>query len=338
MIPRYFGIDLHKNYVMVAAVDGDQQVVLHPTRVEMAHLADWAVDYLTKQDQVILEATSNAWPVVDLLRRYADEVVVANPYKTKLIAEARIKNDKVDAMVLAQLLAANFVCDVWVPDEQVREQRTLAAHRATLQRQCTCIKNRVHAVLRRHNRRCPEKSLFSTAGLEWLRALTLPLADELQVRHLLDQLSNLEAQLDETDRLIARQAASDPRVPMLMQMTGIGYYSAFTILSVIGNVQRFPSSRKLSAYAGLVPSQHQSGQRTFNGHITKQGHPMLRWLLVEAARSAVRWDPHWRQVHRRIALRRGTNIATVAVAWRLLVTIWHLLSDKTPYLLSLQTC
>ena len=331
MIPRYVGMDLHKNYVMVAAVDAEQEVVLQPLRVEMAQLADWAAGHLTEEDQVVLEATSNAWPVVDLLRRDAGEVRVANPYKTKLIAEARIKNDKVDALALAQLLAARFVCDVWVPDEQVREQRALAAHQATLQRQCTRVKNRTHAVLRRHNLRCPEKSLFSTAGLEWLHSLPLPLVDALQIRHLLDQLAHLQVQREETDRLIARQASSDPRVPVLMQLTGIGYFSAFAILALIGNIHRFPSPQKLSAYAGLVPSQHQSGQHSFQGHITKQGPSMFRWLLVEAARSAIRWDPHWQQVHQRIALRRGSNVATVAVARKLLVTIWHLLSDATPY-------
>ena len=116
-----------------------------------------------------------------------------------------------------------------------------------------------------------------------------------------------------------------------MQASGIGYYTAFAILAAIGQIQRFPSPDKLAAYAGLVPGQYQSGQHAFNGHITKTGSPLLRWLMVEAARVAVRWDPHWRQLYQRIATRRGSNIATVAVARELLVVIWCLLTRQTTY-------
>ncbi len=116
-----------------------------------------------------------------------------------------------------------------------------------------------------------------------------------------------------------------------MQICGVGYYTAYAILAFIGDIQRFPSADKLSAYGGLVPRQHQSGNHGFHGHITKAGNPLLRWLMVEAARSAVRYAPHWRQVHDRIARRRGTNIATVAVARKLLVVIWHLLTEKSVY-------
>ena len=102
-------------------------------------------------------------------------------------------------------------------------------------------KNRLHGVLRRHNLRCPEQSLFSTAGLAWLDEQHLPGVDELQVRHLVSQLTFLQDQLDETDRIIARQASQDPRVPHLMQLTGIGYFAAFAILAAIGDIGRFPT-------------------------------------------------------------------------------------------------
>jgi transposase len=331
MIPRYFGMDIHKNYVVVAAVDGEQEAVLKPGRVEMAALPDWIAAHLTLSDQVAVEVNANAWPLVDLLRQTAGEVVVTNPYKTKLIAQARIKNDKVDALALARLLAAGFTAEVWVPDAETRDRRALAAHRARLQRQCTRAKNRAHAVLRRHNLRCPEKSLFTAAGRTWMHERELPMVDDLQLRHLLRQLDGLEGDLDEADRLIARLAVHDPRVPRLMQLTGVGCYTAFAALAVIGTIHRFPSPGQLASYAGLVPTQHQSGGHDFHGHITKAGNPLLRWLMVEAARVALRWDDHWRQAHDHIARRRGSNIATVAVARKLLVTIWYLLTDQSTY-------
>jgi len=186
-------------------------------------------------------------------------------------------------------------------------------------------------VLHRHNLRCPESSLFSTTGRRWLRSLSLSQTVELQVCHLLQQLDLLEKERGETDRLVARLACQDPRVPRLMQLCGIGYYTAFAILAAIGDIGRFPYPNKLAAYFGLVPRQHQSGNRAFNGHITKAGNLLLRWLLVEAARTAIRWDPHWQQVHDRIARRRGSNIATVAVARKLAVVIWHLLTYNEIY-------
>jgi transposase len=331
MIAQYIGIDLHKQFAMVAAVNKEQESLLPPVRVEMDRLPAWCEKHIQPQDAVLLEANTNSWPVVDMLRQHTKQVRVANTYKTKLIAEAHIKNDKVDASSLAKLLAANFVCDVWVPDETVRDQRALASYKMTLQKQSTQTKNRIHGLVRRHNLRCPETALFTTAGFAWLDSLSLPFADALQLRQLRDQLALLQQQLDETDKAIARQASHDPRIPHLMQVTGIGYFTAFAALAGIGDLSRFPTPGKLTAYAGLVPRQHQSGSRSYHGHITKAGNAMLRWVMCEAAQTAIRWDDHWKNVYERIARRRGSSIAMVAVARKLLVTIWHMLHDQTAY-------
>lgn len=333
MIARYFGMDIHKEFAMIAAVDVQQQEILAPIKVPMNDLAQWAAHHLTEQDQVALEVTNNAWAVYDDLVAHAGHVVVANPYKTRLIAEARIKSDKVDALVLAKLLASRFIADVWVPEVSVRQQRALSAHRTSLRKQLTQCKNRIHAILRRHNLDCPENDLFTQAGRAWLSSarVTLSPCEQLQLRQLLAQLDLLQGQFDETDRTIAELACHDQRVTRLMQITGIGYFTAFAVLAIIGDIQRFPTAKKLSAYAGLVPSLHQSGSRTYLGSITKTGSPPLRWLMVEAAHSAVRWDPYWQQVHDRICHRRGPNVATVAVARKLLVVIWHLLHHQTAY-------
>jgi transposase len=331
MIPRYFGLDTHKQFVMVAAVDAQQHLLQAPMRIDTDHLPQWAAQTLTAQDDVVLEVTTNTWHLYDLLNQYAGRVVVANPYKTKLIAEAHIKSDKVDALVLARLLAARFIADIWVPDHAIRQQRQLAAHRASLTQQSTCIKNRLHALLNRHNLRCPHQDLFTRAGRDWLEQLTLSPVDALQLRHGLRQLDVLNDTIHESQRLIAQQACGDARIPRLLEITGIGVFAAYSILAQIGDIARFPSPKKLTAFAGLVPSLHQSGQRSFNGHITKAGSPMLRWLMVEAARTAIRFDPHWQVLHQRLKQRRGSSVATVAIARKLLVVVWHLLHDQTHY-------
>lgn len=331
MTARYFGIDIHKDFATIAAVDGQQKIVQQPVTMDMSGLQSWAASHLKPEDEVALEVTNNAWHVYDLLVTHAGQVVITNPAKTKLIAQARIKSDKVDALVLAQLLASRFICDVWVPNIRVREHRTLAAHRATLRKQCTQIKNRVHALLHRHSLRCPERSLFTKAGRAWLAAVCLPPIEALQLDHLLRQLDLLEQEIGEADHMVACIAHCDPRTARLMQIPGIGVFTAFAVLSAIGDIRRFPSPKKLAAYAGLVPSLHQSGHRSYSGHITKTGRPILRWLMVEAAKTAAHWDPHWRGVFDNIRRRRGHNIATVALARKLLVVIWHLLYHQSAY-------
>ena len=331
MITRYFGLDLHKRYGVAAAVDGDHQVCYPATRVSLSGLEQWAAAHLTRQDEVVVEVGTNTWQVVDLLRRHVRRVVVANPYKTRLIAQAHIKNDRGDALTLAHLLVSGFVYQVWVPPAQVREQRGLVTHRASLQKQSTRVKNRLHNLLTEHGLRCPEPSLFSRAGRGWLQSLPLSALEALQVAHWLAQLDLLQQQLDEADRLLARLAARNPRVPRLMQVTGVGYLTAFAALALIGDIRRFPTADRLAAYVGLVPRQHQSGNRCYHGRITKTGNRLLRALMVEAARVAIRYDSHWRRVHGRIARRRGTNIATVAVARKLVVLFWHLLQQPVVY-------
>ena len=317
---------------MITAVDNRQQVIYRVQKVSMRELEKWAEVELTKNDAVVIEVTTNAWRVVDVLSEYAGQVAVVNPYKTRLIAAAQVKNDKVDALALAKLLSAGFICEVWVPDAEVRQWRILAENHNTLREQCTEVKNRLHSMRHRHNWRHPSKDLFSQEGRRWLAEQAWPAVEALVVQQGLAQLVLFESQLKQTDQHIARLATQDSRVARLMQITGIGLFTAFAILATIGDIDRFPTAGNLSGYIGLVPRQHQSGQRGYFGHITKSGNRMLRWLLVEAAHAAVRWDPHWREVHARIAHRRGSGIATVAVARKLLVVVWHMLSNNSNYL------
>ena len=109
---HYFGVDLHKDFVMVVAVDTKQTVVQTALRISLSDLEAWAAQVLTREDEVALEATANAWRIYDLLSRYAGRVVVSNPNKTALIAKAHVKSDKVDAVILARLLAAQFLYTV----------------------------------------------------------------------------------------------------------------------------------------------------------------------------------------------------------------------------------
>jgi len=118
---RFVGLDLHKEYGVVAAVDARQQVLLKPRRISLDDLTEWAEGHLGPEDAVVLEATGNAWFVYDLLAPRVGRCVVANPLQVKWIAAAAVKTDSHDALRLAKLLSANLVPEVWVPPKPVRE-------------------------------------------------------------------------------------------------------------------------------------------------------------------------------------------------------------------------
>ncbi len=158
---RFFGLDTHNQYLEIAAVD-NQGKLLFNKRVAIDDLAHWAAEHLIQDDAAVLEAGSNTWWAYDTLKPHVGRVVVANPLKTRLIAEARIKTDRLSAETLARLLQANFICEVWMPDEQTREQRALVSHRVFLSRNSTRLKNRFH-------RQCATTPNWASSSDVWKR-------------------------------------------------------------------------------------------------------------------------------------------------------------------------
>ena len=113
-----------------------------------------------------------------------------------------------------------------------------------------------------------------------------------------------------------------------MQLSGFSVLLTMTILTAIGDIKRFPHAKPLVGYAGLGASVHSSGETHKTGHITKTGRRELRWALVEAAWSAVRYHPYWKAEFERLARRMPDNQAIVAIARKLLVAIWHVLTEQ----------
>jgi transposase len=331
MDKRYFGLDVHKKYATVCGISQAGEVVVKKDRLLLDQLATWAAGTLTCADAVALEASTNTWWAYDCLVAHAGRVVVVNPIKTRLIAQARISTDELSAEALARLLQSNFICEVWVPGERTRWYRQVISHRIRLGQEGTRLKNRIHASLHRQQIRCPYGSLFSRAGRAWLRKLELSELEKLLLRQNLDLLERSEEALAEVDQLLARVAQEDQRVPILMQIPGISIFSALAILAEIGEIGRFATPKKLSSYAGLVPSLHSSGQKHSSGRITKAGRSRLRWILVEAAHVAARHDPQLGRFYHRLRAKKGTNVAVVATARKMLVLIWHLLSGDGVY-------
>ena len=328
---RYVGLDVHKHYVMVGIVDRDQQTLLSPRKVSLTDLEDWAKKHLKPTDEVMLEATTNAWYIHDLLEPLVGRVVVTHPPHIKLIASAMVKTDKKDTMTLAKLLAMGMTPEVWVPPSHVRDLRALIAHRRRLVSSQTSGKNRLQSVLHRHHIVPPGGKLYHPDNHAWWLELDLAPGDKLRVKQELLMLEHLDGLIDETTAELHRLSLSDPWVdelPYLIQLPGIGVMTGMVVLSAIGDISRFPSAKKLVGYAGLGARVHASGQSYHTGSITKQGRKELRHTMIESAWIAIRYDQGWKAQFDRLAWRIGRKKAIVAIARKLLVVVWHVLSKK----------
>lgn len=326
----YIGMDTHDRYSQVAVMDADGTLV---EERRLTHADDWATLQAFAQEYagsaVAIEATGHYRPIYETLDEYLD-VTLVNPSKTRIIAEAKVKTDRVDAKMLAHLLRANLVAESYVPPKDVRERRDLVRARKALVTDRTREKNRVKALLKRtgHSYR---KELFGPSGHEFLANLELSAVDRTVLEAYLAVIETLDEQITRFDRKIEETAAAHPDAQRLTTIPGVGYFSALLLTAEIGDVERFSSAKHLVSYAGLDPSIRQSGEKEVRGGITKEGSALMRWALVQCVNVAIRFDDYLHGFYTRLQRRKNHHIAIVATARKLLVAIFHMLTRKEVY-------
>jgi len=322
---NYYGIDIHKKYSVYTVVN-EAGTILDQGRIENNWQAfKQMTDTAGGGTKAVIEATTNWYYIHDLLEGMVDKVVVAHPLKTKAIASARIKTDKIDATTLAELLRVNYIPESYIPPREVRDLRELLRYRASLVRIRTKIKNKVHALIIKNGLEHPYSDLFGKKGRAWLASLELRPVYRLAMEGYLKLIDSVEELVWTATKEIDLKAKADSRAKLLESIPGIGHYSAMLILSEIGNIERFPSASKLVSYAGLNPAVHSSGGITRYGRITKQGSHWLRWIMVEVASIAARHSVRFAHFHSRIARRHGYKTANVALAREILTVVYYLL-------------
>jgi len=331
---RYVALDIHKHYCVIAGVDREGRVMLQPVRVEHADLEGWLKKNLRATDQVVIESTTNAWHVYDLLVPLVERVVVANPIKVKQIAQARVKTDIRDTLILARLLAANLVPVVWVPPAHVRELRQLLSQRRQFVETHTQIVNRMHSVAHRHHLQHPAGKRFNEKNTAWQKDQRLSQIEQFQLGLEMENRVYIEKQINKIGKEVAKMSHQKPwaeSMTYLIQLPGFGVITGMTVLAAIGDIQRFDSARHLASYSGLTPGLEQSGTKYREKGITKEGRKELRWALVEVAQRAVKSDPVWKTRFQEMQKRMHRNQAIVAVARRLLELVWYVLTRHQPY-------
>jgi len=328
---RNIGLDLGRHTGEAASVDGHGRAVsLGSVEVSPAGL-EALIGRLRPDDRVVLEASTNTWTIAELLAPHVGQVIVSNPLRTRAIAEAKVKTDQIDAATLAELLAADYIPSVWQPDPDTLARRRLVSLRAALVRGRTGERNRVAAIIGRRLLACPVSDAFGVAGRAWLAGLELPADERLALDLHLRLHDAIAAEIEVAETAIARSVRDSAPIRHMLSVPGIGLTTAAALDALIGDVSRFSRPTKLVGYLGLDPRVRASGARSYTGHISRAGQAHARALLIEAAHSAVRTPGPLAGFYLRIKRRRGAGVAIVAVARKLAVLTWHLLTEDVDY-------
>jgi len=330
-VGQYIGIDLHKAKSFVTRLNGRGRVL---EQVELPHATGALQQYLERvppDARIAVEATGNWMWLYELIEDRQPDLVLAHPLKTKAIASARIKTDKIDATTLAQLLRADLVPAAYIPPRAVRDTREILRYRASLVRLRTQVKNKIAAILSKTGLQTPTKTACGVKSRRFLATAVVRPCYRLGLDGYLRLLEALTAEIHTVTQRVEAQAQADPQAQLLRTMPGIGAYSALLIVSEIGDVHRFPDSRHLCSYAGLVPSVHASGGKTRLGRLTKQGSCWLRWILVELSLHAINGAPQFRSLYHRVAKKHGAKVGRVAVARAMLKTIYAMLTKQEAF-------
>ena len=331
MEETYVGVDIHRDYGVACIQD------LKGKTIEEFQFGN-NIDGIrkvkerlgTKNVHVAIESTGNMWTVLwDTLEENGVDLHLVHPLKTKAIASNKLKNDKLDAKILAKLLRGDLLACSYVPPRHVRDEREIVRLRASLVRLRTQVINKLRSILHKYCIKY-KGSLRQNAGIEFLSSLELRPVDKSAIQSYLETLKTLNSQIASVNTKIASSESEE--IQLLMSIPGIDYYSAVLINSEIGDISRFPSHNKLASWAGLVPSMHQSGTSFYSGNITKEGSKRLRWILVQCAHASIKTNSKLNEFHSKIAKRRGDNKAIVAVARKLVKIIYAVLSSKNPSL------
>jgi transposase len=334
---KTIGVDLHKCSLTTMVLDEDGSILERkdiPTKCRN-QIREYFGSY-GLQCQVAVESVGFYQWFWDLVRPEVGKLVLADPASLKAFVGRKAKTDRNDALLLANLLREERLPMAYVPTEPIRELRELVRHRHSLARSLAAERRALRWVSLKNNLPGPS-TLTSDRAQKWLLAQEekLSAVHRFTSRQRLDHIVALERDLLDADRLIQEAIEKTPelcqRIELLESIPGIGTLTAATILAETGDIARFKNIDQLSAYAGLAPRVSQSGETVHHGHISKQGPPLLRWVLQQAAWTAIRSDDRARRIWVRISKRAGAKKAATALGRKLLSYAWSVCRRGVPF-------
>ena len=322
---EYVGIDLHRRRSVIVRKNAAGEVLstVHIDNDPVAFAS--AVAAAGPEPEVVLEASYGWYWAADLLTEMGCRVHLAHPLGNNW-GNRRVKNDTRDATDLVDLLRLGRLAEAWVAPPEVRELRELVRYRHKLVRLRSGLKAQVHAVMGKHGVLPSRVDMFGPGGTAQLDALDLPMGYSYRLESLRDLIAIYDREVVDLDRRIASSLANHQGYRAIQALNGVGPVLAAIFVAEIGDVSRFPRADRLCCWAGMTPRHRESDTKVRRGAITKQGSRLVRWAAVEAV-SKNHGDDQIKAAYRRIAERRGRNIARVAAARRLLTLVYYGLRD-----------
>ena len=335
----FIGVDHHKQWSVMSVVDEPGREVRFG-RVDNRREAVRSFLEGLEPFQAVIEAGYSSYVMADLLRELGGEVKMANPGELKAIAHARIKTDKRDARTLARLLRSGDIPEVTQRSSENRRAQRVLRLRAFRVEKRTELKNKIRALLAQQREEIRmeierrEEGLFSEKGLDFLGRLELPQPDQMILEDYLESYREGQEHLRKTDGIVERLYEELAEARRIDTVPGFATTLSVLVAVEIGDINRFESAAHLHSYAGVIPTTHASGGRTYHGHITKAGNAWLHWATLEAVFPATKASLELRGLYHRLARRKGPNVAKVAVARRLLTIIYRVLKEKRSFIVN----
>jgi transposase len=327
---NYIGMDIHKQFT-VAVVKDEQGNKLNEDKFTNSqdNFSNFMQCYKPEETKIVIESTCVWEYIYEILEAMKYNVKLANPSRTRAIAEARIKTDSVDASTLADLLRADLVAESYIPPKNVRRLREITRERRTFVKQTTQIKNRIHAILIKRGTEIPSATLCKSTLL-WIKD---KFEDDTSMLHYINLLEYHATELKSVDDAIRNLAEENADAKLLMTIPGIASIRAMDLIAEIGEISRFPTADKLCSYAGLVPSIKQSGNTLRVGRLVKQASKILKTDLIEASWNIVRTKESnpLQDFYKKLAKKKGKQKAICATARKLCCVIYAMLKNKEKF-------
>ena len=333
---HYVGIDHHRQYSHITILDERGEMVRSGRVVNFRRELEKFLQG-TGKIKAVIEAGRSSYTMVDVLDDMGIETSVAHPKDVKAIAKAKVKTDERDSYKLAHLLRTGYIPEVYKRSRENRSSQRVLRQRAFYVGKQTSVKNRLRALLAQQGEEirvevARVEDLFTAKGMKVLAGLDLPEREAKMVGALLKTYRHLQDRIRETNTLVDELYEKMPYARLIQSVPGFGVFLSVLVAVEIEDLKRFEDVSKLHAYAGVIPSTHSSGERSWHGKIIKEGNRWLRWAAVEAVWPALRAAFDLRCYYDRMKRRKGANSAKVATARRLLTIIYRMLKENRPYI------
>lgn len=329
---RYIGIDLHKTNFVVCFLNEDDSYRVETFPLSKSGINRFLLE-VEKTDQAAVEVTQNIYYFYDQIKENVSRVVLVDTYRFSVIAKSKQKTDKADALALARFLKLDYLPEVPVPSERIRQLRELLRARETLVSVRTKLKNMAHAALTRNGIKVA-RSAFATeiARERLLNRDDLARIDSIILHTAIRQINELDREINQLESEIIKRGKTLKGLKRLLQLHGMNLLSAISLLAEIGDIELFDSSKQLTSYAGLVTSTRQSNETTRYGKITKQGRKRLRTAAIRAVLSMVnRTSTPLMDFYQRKKQEKGSGKAICATARKFLTIVFVMLKKDLDY-------